>query len=113
MSQSYSRTALRFDYGRRVQRCSFSNWLQRLGKQFTDDGTVNIGQPAFDSIVIVRQPLVVESHQVQHCSVKVWPGYGVDYRLPAYLIGCSKGHPCAQPRTSQPGREASGIVIAT
>ena len=53
MSQSCNRTALRFDCGRRVQRRSLSYWLQRSGKQFTDDGTVNIGQPAFDAIVIV------------------------------------------------------------
>ena len=53
MSQSCNRTAMRFDFGRRVQRPYLSNWLHRSGKQFTDDRTVNIGQPAFDAIVIV------------------------------------------------------------
>jgi hypothetical protein len=66
--------------------CSDDSTQNRL-----DDVPVHIGQPALDAVVVVAQPLVIESEEMQDGRVQVVNRADVFDRLMAEFVGRRRG----------------------
>ena len=77
-----------------------------------DHVAVHVGQPAFDAVVVVAQPLVIEAQQVQDRGVEVVDRADVLDRLVAELVGRAVAEAALHARAGQPDGEALRVVVA-
>ena len=73
---------------------------------------MNVGQTPLDAVVVKRQPLVVETEEMQHGGVEVVPAHRVDSGAVADLIALAVGGARLEPGTGHPDGEPGVVVIA-
>ena len=74
---------------------------------------VHVGQPALDAVVVIHQPRVLDSEQVQDRGVEVVDRDRVLGDLVADFIRCAVRDPAFQARTGHPGGEGERVMVAT
>lgn len=57
-----------------------------LCQNVLDDVTMNIGQSSLQAIVVIRQPLVIQTHEVEDGGVEVVDGDGVFFGFGAEVV---------------------------
>ena len=77
-----------------------------------DDMTVDVGEAAFEAVVVVAEPLVIKPEEVQDGGVEFIDASDIDGDLPAELISPAVVL-CAgfDASTREDAGEAAGIVI--
>lgn len=73
---------------------------------------MDVGEAAFDSIVVEAEAFVIESKDVENSGVKIVNGRDSFDGLVAKFIGGSVAERSFYSGAGQPGGEAAGIVIA-
>ncbi len=86
--------------------------IRWLRQDFFDHVAMHIGQTEIAAGVAVGQPLVVESHLVQHRGVKIVQRDFVLGHRHRQFVGCSVSHPAAEAAAGQPDRVAIDVMIA-
>ena len=76
-----------------------------------DHVAVNIGQATLQSIVIERQPFVIQTQQMQNGRVKIVNLGDILDRLVAEFIGSAITERGFDTRAGEPASEAGGIVV--
>ena len=74
---------------------------------------MHIGQSSLDSVVIVGEPLVIDSKQMQDGGVKVIDSHGVPGRLVREFVGLAEADSRLQPRAGHPRGEDVRMMVAT
>ncbi len=74
--------------------------------------SMDVGQSSFESVVIERQPFVIESHQVQERGVEVVDGGLVDGRFESELVAFAVAESLLHAGSGQEAGERTGVVIA-
>src|ERR1700712_2844310 len=67
---------------------------------------VHVRQPPLGPVVVVRQLLVIDSKEVQHRGVKVWPRDGLICHLPTDFIRGTIYRPRLEPASGAPKGKA-------
>ena len=70
-----------------------------------DNLPVDIGQPAFQAVVVEGQPLVIESHQVQKSCVEIVDGHWINSCLESKLVTLPVAKSALNTRSSQEAGE--------
>ena len=70
-----------------------------------------IGQSAFDSVVVVRQPFVVDAEQVQNCRMEIVDRNWVNRGFVSDLIGLTVAEAGLDPSARHPRRKHVGMMI--
>ena len=72
---------------------------------------MNIGQATLETVVVKRQPFVVEPHQMKDGCVEVVDSRLVDGGFEAELVAFAVAEASLDSGTSQETREGSGVVV--
>ena len=80
---------------------------------FLDDMTMDVGEAALGAVVVIGEPFVVESKQVQYGGVKVVHGGNILFGLPPEGVGGTVGIRCIDASSRKPTREACRVVVAS
>ena len=83
------------------------------GKHILDYMPVNIRQAPLQSVVVERQSLMVESHEMQQGGIEVIDGCFVNSSLEAKLIALTITHRVFDSRTCKKAGESTGVVVAS
>ena len=76
------------------------------------DMAIDVGEPAFEPVVVIGEPLVIETEQVQYGRVEVVNRGDIHGRAPAEIVGGSVAHASLHACSHHPGREGVGVVVA-
>ena len=80
-----------------------------LGKDVVDNVTMHVGQPEVPAAVTVRQPLVIQPHQVQHGRVQVVDVDAVLDRLEAEFVGRAVRQPALHAAAGEAAKVARSV----
>ena len=83
-----------------------------LFEQLLNDMPMHIGETSFDTVVIGRQPRVIDTQLVQSCRVQVVAVGGILHGLVTEFIGGPVSDSALDTATGKPCCESSGIVIS-
>src|SRR5437870_4568445 len=74
---------------------------------------VNVGETAFDAVVVVGEAFVIQAQQMEDRGVEIVKGCHVLHRLVAKLVGGPVTEPLLYTRARQPDCESVRIVVAS
>ncbi len=84
----------------------------KSGKYLPDDIPVNIGQAAFQAVVVLGQALVIQSQEVQDGRIEIPDGGSIDGRPASECIGFPVTHAAPNARAHHPEGEGIGIMVS-
>ena len=73
---------------------------------------VDVGEAAFEAVVVVGEAFVVEAEEVEDGGVEIVDGSDVFFRFPAECVGGAMGVAALDAGAGEPGGEAFGVMVA-